>query len=82
LIENRVLRKTFVPRTTEVTGGWWKLHIVEFKDGSYYPNFTRMVKLRSMKWASRWQEWERSAQKFCRNIAAILFNENSEIVWH
>jgi hypothetical protein len=50
-IENRVLRRIFVPRRDEVTGGWRKLHNEELRDLYSSPNIIRMVKSWRMRWA-------------------------------
>jgi hypothetical protein len=51
VVENRVLRKLFGPKTHEVTGGWRKLHNEELRDLSSSPSIIRMIQLRSMRWA-------------------------------
>jgi hypothetical protein len=51
LFENRVLRRIFGPKKSEVTGGWRKLHNEELHD--LYPplSIIRMIKSRRMRWA-------------------------------
>jgi hypothetical protein len=46
--KNRVLRRIFVPKTEEVTGGWRKLYNEELCDLYSSPNI--IVKLRRIRW--------------------------------
>jgi hypothetical protein len=50
-LENRVLRRTFGPKTDEVTGGWRKLHNEELHNLHCSPSIIRMNKSRRMRWA-------------------------------
>jgi hypothetical protein len=52
VFENRVLRRIFGPKRDEVTGKWRKLHIEELHDLYSSPSIIRIIKLRSMSWAS------------------------------
>jgi hypothetical protein len=51
VLENRVLRRVFGPKSDEVTGEWRKLHNEELSDLYSLPNIVRVVKSRRMKWA-------------------------------
>jgi hypothetical protein len=51
VIENRVLRRIFGPKTDEVEGGWRKLHNEELHDVNYSPSIIRIIKSRRMMWA-------------------------------
>jgi hypothetical protein len=46
-----MLRRTFVPKRDEVTGGWRKLLIEEFHSLRSSPNIIRVIKSRRMRWA-------------------------------
>jgi hypothetical protein len=48
-VENRVLRRIFLPRRDEVTGEWRNLHIEELNELYSSPNIVRVVKSRRMK---------------------------------
>jgi hypothetical protein len=48
--ENRVLRRTFVPKRDEVTGEWRKLHNEELNDLYSSPTIVQVIKSR-MRWA-------------------------------
>jgi hypothetical protein len=50
LIENRVLRRIFGPKTVEVTGGWRKLHNEELHNLYSSPGIIRMIKSTRMRW--------------------------------
>jgi hypothetical protein len=43
VFENRVLRKTFGPKTDEVTENWRKLHTEELHDVYSSPDITRVI---------------------------------------
>jgi len=43
VFENRVLRKTFGPKTDEVTENWRKLHTEELHDVYSLPNIIRVI---------------------------------------
>jgi len=49
LFENRVLRKTFRPKSGEVTGGWKRPHGEELYDMYSSPKIIRMMKARIMR---------------------------------
>jgi hypothetical protein len=49
--ENKVLRKIFVPKRDEGTGGWRKLHNEELHDLYSPPSIIRIIKWRRMRWA-------------------------------
>jgi hypothetical protein len=51
VLENRVLRRVFVPKRDEVTREWRKLHNEELSDLYSLPNILRVVKSRRMQWA-------------------------------
>jgi hypothetical protein len=46
-----VLRRIFVPKRDEVTGGWRTLHNVELRDLYSSPSTIRMIKSGRMRWA-------------------------------
>jgi hypothetical protein len=46
LFESRVLRRTFVPKSDEVTGEWRKLHSEELNDLYASKNIVRLIKSR------------------------------------
>jgi hypothetical protein len=50
VFENRVLRRIFVPKRDEVTGGWRKLHNEELHNLYSSPNIIRIIKSRKMRW--------------------------------
>jgi hypothetical protein len=51
VFENRVLRRTFVPKRDEVMGEWRKLRNEELHDLYSSPNIIRTIKSRRMRWA-------------------------------
>jgi hypothetical protein len=51
VLENRVLRRIFVPKRDEVTREWRKLHDEELHDLSSSPSIIRIIKGRRMRWA-------------------------------
>jgi hypothetical protein len=51
VIGNNVLRRIFVPKRDEVTGGWRKLHDEELNDLYSLPSIIRMIKSRRVRWA-------------------------------
>jgi len=50
VLENRVLRRVFVPKRDEATGKWRKLHNEELRDLNSLPSIARVVKSRRMRW--------------------------------
>jgi hypothetical protein len=50
VFEKRVLRRIFVPKRNEVTGGWRKLHNEELHNFYSSPCIIRMIKSRRMRW--------------------------------
>jgi hypothetical protein len=50
VFENRVLRRIFGPKRSEVTVEWRRLHNDELDNLCYSPNIIRVVKSRRMKW--------------------------------
>ena len=51
MLENRVLRRIFVPKKDDVTGEWRKLHNEELNDLHSSPNIIWMMKSRILTWA-------------------------------
>jgi hypothetical protein len=51
VLENRVLRRMFVPKRDKVTGEWRKLHNEELQNLYSSPNIIRRVKSRTVRWA-------------------------------
>jgi hypothetical protein len=51
VFENRVLRRIFVPKRDEVTGGCRKLHNEELHGLYSSPSIVRVIKARRMRWA-------------------------------
>jgi hypothetical protein len=49
VFENRALRRIFVPKRDEMTGGWRKLHNEELHNLSSSPNIIRRSKSRRMR---------------------------------
>jgi len=50
VFENRVLRRIFVPKRSEVIGKWRKLHNEELNDLYCSPNIVQVIKPRRVKW--------------------------------
>jgi hypothetical protein len=51
MFENKVLRRIFLLKRDEVTGGWRKLHNEELCDLYSSPSTIRIIKSRRMRWA-------------------------------
>jgi hypothetical protein len=51
MFEDRVLRRIFVPKRDDVTGGLRKLHNEELHNFYLSPNIIRIKKLSRMRWA-------------------------------
>jgi len=51
VFENRVLRRIFGPKRSEVTSEWRKLHNEKLNDLYCSPNIVRVIKSRRMRWA-------------------------------
>jgi hypothetical protein len=51
LLDNRVLRRIFGPKTDGITGQWRKLHNEELNDLYFSPNIVREIKSRIVRWA-------------------------------
>jgi hypothetical protein len=50
MLENRVLRITYGPKSDEMTGGWKKQHNEEHHNLYSSPSIIRKIKSRRMKW--------------------------------
>jgi hypothetical protein len=50
VFENRVLRRIFLPKRDEVTGGWRKLYNEELHNLYFSPTIIRVIKSSTMKW--------------------------------
>jgi hypothetical protein len=73
VVENRLLRRMFVPKADEVTGGWRKLHNEELHNLYSSPNIIRMIKSRRMRLAGH------VARKGEKSNAYRILVGNSEI---
>ena len=51
MLENRVLRRIFVPKRDEIKGEWRKLHNEELNDAYSSPNIVLVIISRRMRWA-------------------------------
>jgi len=51
VLENRVLRRIFVPKRDEIKGEWRKLHNEELNDAYSSPNIVLVIISRRMRWA-------------------------------
>jgi hypothetical protein len=50
VFENRVLKRIFGPKRSEVTGEWRKLHNEDFTNLYFSPNIIRVISSRRMRW--------------------------------
>jgi hypothetical protein len=50
VLENRVLRRIFGPKRTEMAGEWRKLHNEELRDLYSSPSIISIIKWRKMRW--------------------------------
>jgi hypothetical protein len=53
VFENRVLRRIFEPKRTEVMGWWRKLHNEELHDLYSLPRIIRIIKSRRIRWVGQ-----------------------------
>jgi hypothetical protein len=51
VIENKVLRTIFGPKSDDVPGGWLKLHNEELHNLYASPSIIRMIKTKRIRWA-------------------------------
>jgi hypothetical protein len=51
VFENRILRRIFGPKRSEVTGDWTKVHNEELHNFYLSPDIIRQIKSRRMRWA-------------------------------
>jgi hypothetical protein len=64
VFENRVLRRMFVPKRDEVTGGWRKLHNEELHNTYSPPSIIRMMKSRKMRWTGHVAQMEETRNAY------------------
>jgi hypothetical protein len=63
VLENRVLRRIFVPKRDEVTGKWRTPDSKELNDLYSSPNIVRVIKSRKMIWGgSMYRVWVRGEE--------------------
>jgi hypothetical protein len=48
VLENKALRRIFLPRRDEVTGEWRRLHNEELNDLYFSPNIVEVIKMKRM----------------------------------
>jgi hypothetical protein len=51
VFENRVLRRMFVPKRDEVTGGWRRPYNEDLHNLYSLPNIIRVTKAKKIRWA-------------------------------
>jgi hypothetical protein len=66
VVENRVLRRIFVPKRDEVTGEWRKLHNEKLNGLYSLPNILQVIKSIRMRWAG--QVVRMGEGEMCRGI--------------
>jgi hypothetical protein len=59
VFENRMLRRIFVPKRDEMTGGWRKLRNEELHNLYSSPSIIRIIKSGRMEWAGLVARMER-----------------------
>jgi hypothetical protein len=66
VFRNVVLRRIFIPKREDVTGGWRKLHDEELDDLYSLQNIIRFINLRRMRWAGHvaLMRYEKCKQKY------------------
>jgi hypothetical protein len=64
VFENRVLRRTYGPKTDEVTVEWRRLHNEELIDLYSSPNIIRVIKSRITRWAGHVARMEDRGARF------------------
>ena len=58
VFENRVPRRLFGSKRTEVTGEWRKLKNVGHNDLHSLPNIIRVIQSRRMRWVGMYHAWD------------------------
>jgi len=59
VFENRVLRRIFVPKLEEITGGFRGLNNEELVSLVSSPNIVKVMKSRSIRWVGHVTCWDR-----------------------
>jgi hypothetical protein len=67
MLENRVLRRIFGPKRSEVTGGWRKMHSEKLHDFYSSTYVIRIIKLMRMRWVG-----QRARMAEMRNVYKIV----------
>ena len=73
VFENKVLRKIFGAKKTEITGEWRKLHNAALHALYSSPNIIRSLKSRRLRWAGHVAHMEQS-----RNAYRVLVRKSRE----
>jgi hypothetical protein len=73
VFENRVLRRIFLPKRDEVTGGWRKLHNEELHNLYPSPSKIKMIRSRRMRWV-----WHVARMGDKRNACRVLVGKPEE----